>query len=236
MTPNGKQLFIGHDAKTGSGWLKKLMGLPHKLKRGRQLTVARENRTKREAKPIGADLIKGKHTREQDLAATNPNFVDGRYGIWEYNCQRCVTAYEARRRGIDVEALPLPVPVTQQWKDQMSHSDGWASAFRNGSIIDCSASSGTAACSKVIKAMKDMPDGARCAVQTIWKGNGGGHVFIAEKINGNVVFVDPQQHGSPDQSNYQWSGNSNGRKTHIMRLDNLKFSAKVKECCKGVPR
>ncbi|MEF2859782.1 MAG: phage minor head protein [Collinsella sp.] len=53
--------------------------------------------------------IKGEHSTGSDLAKVNPNFKtekdkDGRYS---YNCQRCVPAYEARRRGLDVVAKPV---------------------------------------------------------------------------------------------------------------------------------
>ena len=42
----------------------------------------------------------------QKVCVGKANFVAGRGGIWENNCQRCVVAYELRRRGIDVTALP----------------------------------------------------------------------------------------------------------------------------------
>lgn len=76
---------------------------------------------------IGARRIKGEHTREQDLKAVNPNFVPGRNGEWENNCQRCVYAYEARRRGIDVEALPRIQGIdniAKQWKNICKGDDG----------------------------------------------------------------------------------------------------------------
>lgn len=66
-------------------------------------------------------MIKGEHTREQDLAATNPNF--GKSREWNTNCQRVVYTYEARRRGIDVEALPRIAgeqkhdPMSDHWKE-----------------------------------------------------------------------------------------------------------------------
>ena len=54
---------------------------------------------------------------------------------------------------------------------------------------------------KIIKEMSAMPDGARCAVQVIWKGRSySGHVFIAEKQNGKIRFIDPQPCGQNDQS------------------------------------
>ena len=78
-----------------------------------------------------------------------------------------------------------------------------------------------------------MPDGARCAVQVIWKGRSySGHVFIAEKQNGKIRFIDPQPCGQNDQSDcFYYFENATGKLVHIMRLDNRKFSDTVKECC-----
>lgn len=43
---------------------------------------------------------------EDSLKGANPKYARGtQYGV---NCQRCVQAYELRRRGYDVEALPKP--------------------------------------------------------------------------------------------------------------------------------
>ena len=107
LSKDGTGLVIRAGADTAE--IKKALGnFAHRLKRGTQYRIARENRYSREAKMIGAKRIKGEHTREQDLKAVNPNFVPGRNGEWENNCQRCVAAYEARRRGINVTAKPLP--------------------------------------------------------------------------------------------------------------------------------
>ena len=205
--------------------------LAHQEKRKKQREQAKENRTKREAEFIGAELIKGEHTREQDLMAVNPNFNSNKNGIWENNCQRCVTAYEARRRGIIVTVKPCP-PLTQD--DYLSRYCGWGDAYKNGTMIPGIASSGNAAKNKVIKEISQMPDGARCAVQILYKG-GGGHVFVAEKDNGKILFIDPQPNGHPNM--FDQSGifsYANGRGCFVMRLDNLKFSDIVKECCEGV--
>ena len=230
LSKDGTELVIRAGADAAE--IKKALGnFAHRLKRGTQYRIARENRYSREAKMIGAKRIKGEHTREQDLKAVNPNFVPGRNGEWENNCQRCVTAYEARRRGIDVTA--------KQWtsdKEPIMWSDGWSLAYKNGKIIDCSDTTGLKARTNIIREMNKMPDGARCAVQVIWKGRrGGGHVFIAEKQDGKIAFIDPQPHGETIQFDCDDCFKiANGRLVHIMRLDNLKFSNIVKECCRGI--
>ena len=59
----------------------------------------------KEDNPFGSKLIKNKHTYLDDLKMTNP-----KYNInspeYRQNCQRCVCAYEMRRRGFDVTAKP----------------------------------------------------------------------------------------------------------------------------------
>lgn len=43
------------------------------------------------------------------------------------------------------------------------------------------------------KELNNAPDGARYAIYAKWKGRDkGAHVFIAEKVNGEVLYLDPQ--------------------------------------------
>ena len=204
----------------------------HRQRRQEQLERAKDARLQRECALVAPDCkpIKGPHSRDRDLEMTNPNFDKAKINIWSVNCQRCITAYEARRRGLDVVAKPAP-PLTRV--DALSADRAWRNAYKGGQMIDCCASNGLASQKKIIKAMDEMPDGARCAVQVIWKGrNSGGHVFIAEKAGGKVTFVDPQQSGQEVQRDYgRCFANANGKLCYIMRIDNLKFSDTVSECC-----
>ncbi len=177
---------------------------------------------------IGAKRIKGEHTREQDLKAVNPNFVPGRNGEWENNCQRCIAAYEARRRGINVTAKPLPP------NDTLQFGKGWAKAFLsgNGHIVDCSAKRTEIARQNVEQQVLKAPDGGHFIVRIGVKGNPySGHVFIAENDHGSVRFVDPQLHGNSKQidcsSHWNWAS---GKFCYVLRVDNLKFSHILGEC------
>lgn len=193
----------------------------HLARRKEQLVRARENRFKREAELLGgAKAIEGKHTRRQDLKNTNPSYFPGP-GPYGENCQRCIAAYEARRRGYDVTAKPF------LGDDSISIGEGWTRPFKNGRIIDCSSNSGMESKAKILEAMKGMPDGARCGVK-IMLTEYNGHVFIAEKVGDKIEFVDPQS-GKKDVS-YYFSG-ATGEYISIMRLDNLKFTAMVEKCC-----
>lgn len=227
LSKDGTELVIRAGADAAE--IKKALGdFGHRLKRGTQYRIARENRYSREAKMIGAKRIKGEHSREQDLKAVNPNFVPGRNGEWENNCQRCVTAYEARRRGIDVTAKPLPP------NDTLQFGKGWAKAFLsgNGHIVDCSAKRTEIARQNVEQQVLKAPDGGRFIVRIGVKGNPySGHVFIAENEHGSVRFVDPQLHGNSKQidcsSHWNWAS---GKFCYVLRVDNLKFSNILGEC------
>ena len=117
-----------------------------------------------------------------DALQANPNHnKDASYTI---NCQRCVQAYELRRRGYDVVAKP---------KGKKGDNIAWGS--------ECFISSGTNAYSaytmnqteKMVKdELNSAPDGARYSIYIKWKNNSSAHVFIAEKENGVVRYVDPQ--------------------------------------------
>ena len=83
-------------------------------------------------------------------------------------------AYELRRRGYDVEALPKPK--------------------KNNTIIWGNAPSFTFNQSKkaIRNALANAPDGSRHIIYTAWKNSRSAHVFIAEKENGIIRYIDPQ--------------------------------------------
>jgi hypothetical protein len=175
--------------------------------------------------------IIGNHTIETDLLATNPNYstVDSN-SPWNNNCQRCVSAYEARRRGYDVEAQPLPngndpLPI-------MRHPQGWPSVYKDGQLIDCSANSGTQAATNVELMMRSWGDNCRAIVRVRWKpeAGGGGHVFIAERTNGVTRFIDPQNGNTDASSYFQFA---KGNDLFCMRIDNLDFTDRIHQCCQA---
>ncbi len=202
----------------------------HRAGRERQREAARENRVRREAELIGAERIQVPHSRDSDLIGTNPHFDTGEEQ-WTNNCQRCVSAYEARRRGINVTAKPLPPD------DQLRYGFGWASVYQQGPerIVDCSAITGAKARKNVERQVLKAPDGSRFIVQVYWKDGEYGHVFIAENEQGAVRFVDPQRYGDLRQFDCSSHWNqAGGKDCYVLRVDNLKFGDKAKECCKPV--
>ena len=228
LAKDGKILYIGSDAKTPEDVVKKIGNLSHKLKRGKQYQLAKANRLKREAELLNANIISDPHSREQDLMMTNPNF---KLGIeYQYNCQRCVTAYEARRRGIDVEALPNYGDQfgVMMRADGSLNPDGWTSAYKNPRPVYCGAKNGVGTGEKVVQQMEMWGEGSRAIVRIQWQGGRTGHVFIAENVNGKVRFIDPQT-GDTDVERYFKGEKKN--KTYAIRIDILKFADNVRNCC-----
>ena len=195
----------------------------HLARRQEQREKARENRVKREAKFLGADLIQGEHTRDQDLAAVNPNYGKGEE--WDKNCQRVVYCYEARRRGIDVEAQSKILTGS----DPMDGGH-WKEVCRGMRWQQPKETTPQGTKLAIDKAMTGFGDGSRAVVYVVWDvPDPKAHVFIAENIGGKIVYVDPQNNDDNVDSNF-WVASP--EKTEFARLDNLKFSNYIKLCCK----
>lgn len=179
----------------------------------------------------GFQKISGGHTIEEDLKNTNPNYSpEDPDSLWNINCQRCVSAYEARRRGYDVEARPaggvtdvLPI---------MNHPRGWPSVYEGSELVDCSAATGCYAKAVVEQQLEAWGDNCRAIVRVRWlpEYGGGGHVFIAERVDGITRFVDPQN-GETDAGDY--FSFAQGPDLYCMRTDNLEFTGRIRDCCKN---
>lgn len=230
LTKDGKILYIGADAKTPEDVARKIGNLSLRLKRGKQYQIAKTNRLRREARLIGAEIISTEHSTVEDLSMTNPKYNRG--NEYKINCQRCVTTYEARRRGIDVEALPnygYDGFGVMMLADGTLSPNGWTSAYKNPKPVYCGAKDGYGTGLKAIHQMEQWGNGARAIVRVQWQGGNTGHVFIAENVNGKVQFIDPQS----NDMNVEWYFKAAKKnKTYIIRIDNLKFGANVKKCCK----
>ena len=177
------------------------------------------------------DVIEGAHSVEDDIKATNPNYEESRKRrdkAYTHNCQRCVNAYEARRRGYDVTASARK--ASGDTLPYMNNPKGWAEVYRNGRnfLIPCHSNSTAGVVKKVTQTVTDWGDGARGIVRVQWRGGSGGHVFITENQGGQVKFLDPQS-GDMDCSNYFKIAKVN--QTYVIRTDNKEFSELIGDCC-----
>lgn len=140
--------------------------------------------------------IDGEHTIADDIGSRasptcNPNF--GKGGAYTINCQRCVQAYEFRRRGYSVTAKSKPTKNNTIIWGCECFTDAIGAAVQY--VYNQTAS-------QVKKAIGTSPDGSRFGIYVKWKGrSGSAHVFVAEKDNGVIRYVDPQN-GNMDASNY----------------------------------
>ena len=173
--------------------------------------------------------IEGEHTYEDDIKATNPNYT-GKDTAYRRNCQRCVIAYEARRRGYDVTAAPKIQTRSEPFSNMHNKSQGWPTTFENGpeSIVKCFGEDAEDTRKLVIDQMRSYGEGARAIIRIVQNSNGGKHVFVSECHEGNVVFLDPQS-GLLDASLYFDDIRDN--ETYLLRIDDKEFTTRIQNCC-----
>lgn len=150
---------------------------------------------------------------EDSLKWANPKYVSGtQYGV---NCQRCVQAYELRRRGYDVEALPKP---------KKNNTIIWG----NECFVDSSGNTPSITFNQSEKAIRNAlanaPDGSRHIIYTAWKNSKSAHVFIAEKENGIIRYIDPQS--NMDDVEYYFSL-AKKNKFGILRVDDKDITTDI---------
>lgn len=151
-----------------------------------------------------------------DLKECNPNYNLARQ--WKINCQRCVPAFEMRRRGYDVTTLPR-----DKGFDTLAYNP--FQVWKNPEVISTSGSG----MREIENQMSQWGDGARAEIVVMWKGVPSGHAFFAERVNGKTRFYDPQN-GSADVSKYFERVEPGS--VRFCRIDNLEPSEKINDCCK----
>lgn len=72
----------------------------------REIIRFQEKEAQENSDILNLPAIKGEHTPKDDIKLVNQNYSRG--DPWQKNCQRCVTAFELRCRGIDVVAKSKP--------------------------------------------------------------------------------------------------------------------------------
>lgn len=155
------------------------------------------------------------------------------YGDFSLNCQRCVVAYEARRRGYDVTAQPSYEGDTmgsQVYTNPRTkvHTNRWMGAFQGAKPERTGGSADPAkAQAKFENKLASYGEGARGIMQVQWADGSGGHVLNVEYRNGKVHYNDAQV-------GVKYTGKELFRKiktrdTQLVRTDNLRFSNRAKD-------
>lgn len=154
--------------------------------------------------------------RSYCLTGANPHYTEA--PAYRDNCQRCVPAYELRRRGLLAEAQP-----SDYGSDHLSHYpfDVW----ENAAVMTASGSG----LESIQNMMEIWGDGARAEIAVLWDDPFGtnGHVFMAEQRNGETVFYDPQS-GAADVRDYFQDVIPDT--TQFCRIDNLQTTDYVNDC------
>lgn len=170
------------------------------------------------------------NSQDEDLLQCNPNYVAVRNGAYENNCQRCVPTYALRRRGFNVEALPVGEnPEIDKILSQNPHF-----VWGNNGIspkIHSTINSKYFGKPEIENFMKNSPDGTIVQIRCIWNTGNMGHTFVAEKINGKTHYMDPQT-GNNNVAHYFKSMKKN--QTTFWRIDNAAPNDDyIKYCCKN---
>ena len=115
------------------------------------------------------------------------------------NCQRNPYVYALRRAGYDVEALPnedgfggnrlVYNPSIHSYEFDNSYM--WRGVVNPEAHVTMQGATYKEELANIRKQMAEWGDGSIAAVSVFWKG-GNGHVFVAEQINGETVFLDTQ--------------------------------------------
>lgn len=155
-------------------------------------------------------------------AAKNANpYYSRDYREFSENCQRSVVAYEARRRGYDVEAQPT------HKGDTLPSAGKWRGAFMHGKTEAVGATTANKALANVDKAMAKYGNGSRAVLSFGWKKSREGHVINVERRNGKTLYIDAQI-GAKYNAKELFS-KIRLDSVKIMRTDNLRFSDRAKK-------
>ena len=149
-------------------------------------------------------------TSDEDLSAVNPSREQPESKV---NCQRCVPAYELRRRGYDVRAKSAKITESGKLSSQdvTVAKKTWNRPFKGMQWRQGPSRN------RIETVMASWGDGARAEVYVKWV-DGASHVFVAEQKNGHTAFIDPQT-GNADCSSYFTKIVDSS--TMFARIDNL---------------
>lgn len=175
--------------------------------------------------PKTLDEALGKKGRPMGMTnsytGANPFYSDS-YREYSENCQRCVVAYELRRRGYRVTAQPTFEG------DRMPSSYEWIKAFDGAIRESVGGESVPQARQNLQRKMESFGPGARAIVSVRKDGSlSRGHVFNAENIGGKISYVDAQSGVRYDPKTIL--NGASPSSVYVVRTDGLKVSDTVKD-------
>ncbi len=150
---------------------------------------------------VAATLSDAEKAMTLDMNRANP-YLSNR-SVTKNNCANSAVAYSLRRKGIDVEARPLPKQYPNG-RPLEEIEDLWNRQFTWGGKED------------IEKVFTEAGPGAQGFVSLRWKKVGTSHVFNVENVDGHVRFVDTTT-GSTDVSEYF----TRGQRVRYLRTDDI---------------
>lgn len=142
-------------------------------------------------KKVVANMEVGKpmNFQQADGGAPNPNYKKG--GGYIKNCQTCVVAYELRRRGYNVEALPK---YKGSMLDVLSYNTRLAWVDRTTGKTPDYIIPAQPTCIKAFDWLKhNIKSNNRYTIQFVWKKEAAGHiVHLFKNSKGVLSIYDPQ--------------------------------------------
>lgn len=144
----------------------------------------------------GFYLKNRKYSREEDIAAVNPDFSHGGYGA-SNNCMLCSVTYDLRRRGYDVEARKMSgngctsnqlkawyknpeINTVSTRNPETGKRAGWNDNFRTFMVTNAKN-----------ELLAQGSDGVRGNIMVQWI-SGGGHSMVYEVNHGKLEIIDTQ--------------------------------------------
>ena len=155
------------------------------------------------------------------LKNVNPNH-SYQYSEYSENCQRCVVAYELRRRGYNVTALPTYEGDTLPQVNAYGNGR-WQMAFKGAKSVKVGSTSASKTQANLEAKMRSYGSGSRAVVRIP------GHVFNVENVGGKIRYVEAQT-GQKYTSNKIFSNMSSRQTSNIslIRTDNLRISDRAR--------
>ena len=160
--------------------------------------------------------------QNEDMAACNPKYLKG--GVYKNNCISCALAYDMRRRGYDVEAMPI---------DTTSATNGSLPVqlgFYKGEKLEVFEvpNDPDVAAKQFTNRIRKYGDGSRGMLRIRWK-NSDGHAVVWEVDGNSVIVRDPQNNTIVDLLDYM----RRAKTFYYFRADNLEPTEKVTQFVKN---
>lgn len=161
----------------------------------------------------------------EDQALVNPDY-DPYDEAYSMNCAYCTAAYDLRRRGYDVEAMPYDpktyvsnvYDIASWYKD--TTVDDWSIEVENFNVDH------REVLNRTKQSLENMPDGSYGQFCVYWT-VGGGHSMVWEKENGKTIIRDCQTNKAYGYDDWMNIYRTMVEGTAILRTDNREPSNNI---------